>query len=136
MIFSQNQHELTPQQNLCNFNYYETKEYCILFWPTLYDHTLAALHSFAGTAYQPIVTSLIFLAHRQDPSNVVQVTPANNALVVPRSGCTCYQPNDNNNTIFIFGGFYSGDRNYLKYQKDITCIQINGSEQLLMENLP
>ena len=41
--------------------------------------------------------------------------------ILPRGGCTCYKVANN---IYIFGGFYNTLENYLKFQVDITVMQL------------
>lgn len=64
------------------------------------------------------------------------VQPQNDdyGLVISRSGCTCFEV-QRSNKIYIFGGFYTNQQNYLKFQTDITVISYDDSA-LVVENAP
>lgn len=55
----------------------------------------------------------------------------------PRQGCTSYQPFENINRFYIFGGFYNNEENYLNFQTDVTFIDfLDDSNDVKIVNLP
>lgn len=53
----------------------------------------------------------------------------NDDYIIPRHGCKSYEV-QGTKTIYIFGGFYSDENNYLQFQTDITKLKYidNGGE--------
>lgn len=92
---------------------------------------MALFHQFVQRTYQPTPTSLVFVASRANPSQLVAVTPCNSAAlhVLPRSSCTSYQV-PGTDYIYIFGGFYQQENNYLLFQKDITLMRYVSGQSL------
>lgn len=55
----------------------------------------------------------------------------------PRYGCTCYQPFDNTNRFYVFGGFYNNEENYLNFQTDVTFVDfLDETNDVKVLNLP
>lgn len=62
-------------------------------------------------------------------------------MIIPRNGCKSYKVPDTN-VIYVMGGFYSDESNYLKFQTDLTQIRFEPSTnpandpKILITNVP
>ncbi len=96
-----------------------------MFWPRIYDDVKDKISRILGEKYTAELTWDLFRANRTEPDKFGQLKVVNSdtyQYVVPRHGCTCYQPFEAINRFYIFGGFYNNEGNYLNFQTDVTFV--------------
>jgi len=70
----------------------------------------------------PASTGLFFRAYRNQPGDFNLIYNSVNDQIIPRHGCQCYEVSGTN-SIYIFGGFYGDEKNYLLFQTDVTRLE-------------
>lgn len=109
-----------------------------MYWPNRYDFVSAFLLKLMSKPYEPEISPHFYFHHKQDktPTFQRQLIHAD-VPIAPRMGCSCYEFMDR---LFIFGGFYQQEMNYLELQHDVTAVDLQlyeqtGRTKLRLENL-
>lgn len=116
-----------------NWNYAETRNYYMLYWPVEYNILEAKLRSIEDLPYEPSILAEIYVAKvlpSNEPSRLQfhLVNLNENQAVLPRRSCSAYEMVEEDK-IFIFGGMYEREYNYLNMQADITGFDLRHYDQ-------
>lgn len=87
----------------------------------------------AGRSYAPEIEDSIFRASVNSPTEFKKLRVRQlhkDRVSLPRYGCSSYSTNVNGQThIYIFGGFYCKEDNYMKFQNSVDRFTVDGSSE-------
>ena len=111
---------------LADWNFHETEQYLLLFWPSRYDFLQAFLLKLISKPYRPSILPLFFFCKKGQKELKFQLAKVHSPHdISARIGTSCYSTHGK---IYIFGGFYEGQKNYLEFQHDIVALDIQTFE--------
>ncbi len=108
-----------------------------MFWPQIYNELEHILCRIADVEYKSEITTDVYRANRNNPFlfNCMSIQNYSQYPIIPRTGVKCYEVPDTNK-IYILGGFYTNQDNYLKFQTDITIMDYNESQIVMINSVP
>lgn len=87
-----------------DWNFHETEDYLLLFWPSRYDFLQAFLLKLMNKPYQAPILNEIYFCRKGGKSPVFRRVLGQSEQVIPaRMGTSCY---DTHGKVYVFGGFY------------------------------
>lgn len=93
-----------------------------MYWPSKYDFLKAFLLKLMNKPYQPEIMNTIYICKKGFKQIIFKkVNVVSDCEISGRMGCSGYEFS---NKIFIFGGFYEKEKNYLELQHDIITFDI------------
>jgi hypothetical protein len=111
---------------LAEWNYYESDNSLILYWPSKYDFLSAFLLKLINKPYHAEILKEVYFWRKGGKQPIFQrVQVTSDCEYSPRIGCSSYQFQDK---IYIFGGFYEKEKNYLELQHDIITFDLSQLE--------
>ncbi len=96
-----------------------------MYWPSEYDFVKAALFKMMKQQYEPRICHDIFVAKKSTYTQFYKARinlDISAVTVLPRRGCSTY---NYKNKLFIFGGVYEREYNYMNIQNDIVTIDLD-----------
>lgn len=113
---------------LTHWNYHQTREYVFWYWPQRFDMQSWVLLSMAGRSYTPILENLVYRASVDQPEifRPLEIKENTQRATLPRYGCSSYSMTVGTQThIYIFGGFYNNENNYLRFQNNVDRLTVD-----------
>lgn len=121
---------------LSDWNYHESDNFIFLFWPSRFDFMQAFLLKMLNRTYYPEILNRVYVCAKGGKPVFRRLALHEQVPIAPRMGCSCYELDGK---VFIFGGFYGREKNYLELQHDITTFDIRQLEQapnkLVLDNI-
>jgi hypothetical protein len=118
---------------LSDWSFHESEDYLVLFWPSRYDFLEAFLHKLMHRPYQPRILSHVYLARKGQKAPLFRRVPLSDAALPARVGASCYEFEGK---VFVFGGFYEREKNYLELQHDIVTFDLRAFDAMGQAKLP
>ena len=124
------------------WNYAETDNYLLLYWPHQFDHVQYYLHKLLKKKYEPRISEPIFVCHKAHDFNPREQKALFHKLNVPEHidvlpRCSTLFLDDQ---LFFFGGFHDRESSYLDLQNEISTLDLtnfmpNSNQQRKIFNL-
>lgn len=96
---------------LSEWNYHETDDYLLLFWPSKYDFLQSFLLKLMNKPYRPPILNEVYFWRKGEKGLFFKKALIDSPHpIAARMGTSCYHTHGK---LYIFGGFYPGQKNYL-----------------------